>query len=479
MGVLTHSQTSNTTDEIANITDQAHVAQRTPSQSSNSHVQQQNHHALDLENGTIDTQLNTKGSKNCAKPDPPVNNPLGGAEFPDGGLDAWLVVFGGWCALFCTFGLINCTGVFVEFYVSGPLEQYNISTVSWITSAQTFLMIFCSAIFGRVFDNYGPRWLIWAGTISYVFGLMMVSLCTEYYQFFLAQSIVAAIGSSAVFNGCMSSLVSWFLKRRALAFGIMVSGSSLGGVCLPIMMDCLIKSIGFQWMMRAMSLMFLALLGIACGTVKSRVPPRPRPFKFIEYVDGLKDMRMSITVSGLFFFMWGIFLPFNYALLQAKAAGTSTALIPYLLPILNAVSILGRILPGLVADKVGRYNVMIGITFLSAICCLAVWTPVNNTSGILAFIISFGFSSGAFISLGPTLIAQISDISQIGTRVGTAYAVMSFGALTGSPIGGAIVSAHGGSYLGLQLFCGFVMLIGACIFVVARFILVGPTLAKV
>lgn len=166
---------------------------------------------------------------------------------------------------------------------------------------------------------------------------MMVSLCSEYYQFFLAQAVVAAIGSSAVFNACMSSLVSWFLKRRAFAFGIMVSGSSLGGVVLPIMMTHLIQSIGFPWMMRTMAFMFLFLLAIACVTVKSRLPPRPRPFKFSEYTDALKDVRMSVTIAALFFFMWGMFLPFNYALLQAKAAGTSPTLIPYLLPILNAV----------------------------------------------------------------------------------------------------------------------------------------------
>ena len=28
--------------------------------------------------------------------------------FPDGGVKAWLVVFGGFCCLFCSFGWINC-----------------------------------------------------------------------------------------------------------------------------------------------------------------------------------------------------------------------------------------------------------------------------------------------------------------------------------------------------------------------------------
>ena len=61
-------------------------------------------------------------------------------DFPDGGLDAWLCVLGGWCALFSSFGLINCVGVFVQQYSAGPLAGYSLSTVTWITSLQVFMM---------------------------------------------------------------------------------------------------------------------------------------------------------------------------------------------------------------------------------------------------------------------------------------------------------------------------------------------------
>ena len=120
---------------------------------------------------------------------------------------------------------------------------------------------------------------------------------------------------------------------------------------------------------------------------------------------------------------------------------------------------------------------MIIITFISALFCLAVWIPVKDTAGILVFTIIFGFSSGGFISLGPTLIAQISDIRQIGTRVGTAFAIQSLGALTGSPIAGAIVKAQNGDYLGLQLFCGCAMMTGCAIFLAARFMQSGVKVA--
>ena len=308
---------------------------------------------------------------------------------------------------------------------------------------------------------------------------MMVSLANKYYQIFLAQSLVAAIGSSAVFNASMSCLVSWFLKNRAAAFGIMVSGSSVGGVVLPIMMDKLIASIGFPWMMRTVAFMFLALLSVACLTVKSRLPPKPRPFVLQEYLDSFRELPMVLTICGFFFFMWGMFLPFNYIILQAQAAGVSQSLVPYILPILNAVSIFGRIIPGIVADKVGRFNVMIIITIISSVFCLVIWIPVKTTAGILVFAVIFGFSSGGFISLGPTLVAQISDIRFIGTRVGTAFAVQAFGSLTGSPLAGAIVSEQNGKFLGLQIFCGITMMVSAIFLFAARYVQVGFKATKV
>jgi MFS family permease len=190
---------------------------------------------------------------------------------------------------------------------------------------------------GTLYDNYGPRWLLIIGTIAYCFGLMMTSLSTEYYQFFLAQAIVSAAGSGAVFNAAMSSTTTWFFKRRSAAFGLIASGSSLGGVCLPIMMNHLIPRIGFPWTIRIIAFMFLGLCGISCVTVKSRLPPRPKPFLLKNYLKPFTEPAMAFTMIAGFLFFWGMFLPFSYITLQAQAAGMDANLAQYLLAILNAV----------------------------------------------------------------------------------------------------------------------------------------------
>ncbi|KAH9905703.1 major facilitator superfamily domain-containing protein [Xylariomycetidae sp. FL2044] len=415
-------------------------------------------------------------------PAPPPGGGGGGfnpADFPDGGTEAWLVVFGGFLALFCSFGLINCVGVFLEYYANGPLADYDTSTVSWITSLQVFMMTGSNAIMGRIFDNFGPRYMLVIGTVVYCFGLMMVSLSSEYYQFILAQGIVGALGSSAVFNASMNSVMTWFFARRAAALGLMVSGSSLGGVVLPIMMARLIPRIGFPWTMRTLAFMFLLLCAVACTTVKSRLPPRPKPFVVADYLRPLREPAFALVLCAGFFFFWGMFLPFNYILLQAQQQGVDPALVPYILPILNALSIPGRIVPGFLGDKFGRFNVMILISGLSGVITLALWVPGRSTATTLVYGAIFGFASGGFISLMPAVVAQISDLREIGTRTGIAFLLSAVGALTGSPVGGAIVRAQHGGYTGLQVFCGASMTLGMLWFVASRTYQVGFRLDKI
>lgn len=159
---------------------------------------------------------------------PPI--PPDPSEPPDGGLEAWIIVAGSWCCLFVSFGWITCIGDFQSYYSRQLLSSYSASTIAWIPSVETCLLFLGAPIFGRIFDSYGPRPLLLAGTFFHVLGLVLLSFCREYYQVFLAQAIFSAIGASAIFWASNNAVGTWFRRRRAFAMGIVSSGSSVGGV---------------------------------------------------------------------------------------------------------------------------------------------------------------------------------------------------------------------------------------------------------
>lgn len=165
---------------------------------------------------------------------------------------------------------------------------------------------------------------------------MMTSISKEYYQFILAQGICSPLGASAVFYASTNSVVTWFHHKRALALGIMTAGSSLGGVIFPIMVDHLVPEVGFGWAMRICAFLILFLLGVSNLTVRSRLRHHRKPFRVLDFLRPLRELRFVLTVTGAFFFFWGMFLPFTFVILQAERYGMSPRLAAYLIPILNA-----------------------------------------------------------------------------------------------------------------------------------------------
>jgi MFS family permease len=115
----------------------------------------------------------------------------------------------------------------------------------------------------------------------------------------------------------------------------------------------------------------------------------------------------------------------------------------------------------------------------SAILVLGLWIPSKNNATLITFSALYGFASGAYVSLVPSLVAQISDIRQLGVRSGALFAIISVAALTGNPIGGNLVSKDNGGFTYLQIFCGVVMTLGSIGFIASRAVQVGFKLVKI
>ncbi|KAL3422698.1 transporter MCH4-like protein 8 [Phlyctema vagabunda] len=166
--------------------------------------------------------------------------------------------------------------------------------------------------------------------------------------------------------------------------------------------------------------------------------------------------------------------------MSVETAGFSSSMAIYLIALINAGSIPGRILPGWLADKLGFFNVMVIISSLTGISILALWIPFDyhpSHAGIMVFAVIYGFVSGGFISLLMPCAAKSGDVKSLGQRFGTFQLVMAVSSLTGLPIQGAILTREG-SYLGLQLFAAISMIFGTLLVAFSRYTMVGGSLSK-
>ncbi|KAB5583438.1 major facilitator superfamily transporter [Coniochaeta sp. 2T2.1] len=399
-------------------------------------------------------------------------------DAPDGGTWAWLCVLGAWCTSFCSFGWLNSIGAFQEYYQTGPLHQYDASTIAWIPSLQIFFMMAMGPIVGKIYDNFGPRPLLLLGTFLHVFGLMMASISKTYYQLLLSQGVCSAIGVACIFQPGINTIPSWFNEKRGAAYGIMSTGSSLGGIIFPIMITRLIRQVGYGWAMRSGAFMILGLLIIANLTVTSRTPPRRTALSREAMAKPFKERGFQILLVGLFFLTLGLFIPIDYLQIQGLQAGMKPQLAQYLIAILNAGSLFGRLAAGAMADKIGKYNIFTTATCTAGIFTLALWIPAHSDGSIIAYAVIYGFFSGAYVSLIGALVAQISPLQEIGYRSGVVFLTCSIPGLVTNPIAGQILENTASGWTGLKAFSGVMLIGGSLILGVCRLHFTGLRLRK-
>ena len=89
-------------------------------------------------------------------------------------------------------------------------------------------MLTIGVLCGRAIDAGYLHLDLTVGITMMVSGMMIVSVCREYWQSVLAQGVVAGLGSGATFIPSVTLVGTYFSTRRSLAIGIATTGSSIG-----------------------------------------------------------------------------------------------------------------------------------------------------------------------------------------------------------------------------------------------------------
>ncbi|KAK2009679.1 riboflavin transporter MCH5 [Colletotrichum eremochloae] len=383
--------------------------------------------------------------------------------FPEGGTRAWLVAAGTACILFCTLGYTNSFGVFQAYYMRNQLHDHSPDEISWIGSIQAFLVFSSGAVGGPVFDRYGA-WIIRPAAIVYVFSVMMTSLCRKYWQFMLAQGVLSGISNGLIMFPAMAATPQYFLKRRGAAMGLAIAGSSLGAIVFPIVLSELLDIIGFGWSVRVCGFIMMPVLLFSTLTVRARLPPRKSRF-FIW--TAFQEPLYLCLVGGVCLMFVGMFVPLFYLSTFGIDHGMSPVLASYLVAVINGASIPGRIIPGILGDRVGRINTLFTAGLLTAISILC-WPKAETPAAIIGFSAAYGLTSGAIISGGSVVFTLCpKSPKDIGTYMGMGIAFASLAVLVGPPVSGALLNRYHG-YNQISIFCGVVCMAGTALTLCAK-----------
>lgn len=240
--------------------------------------------------------------------------------------------------------------------------------------------------------------------------------------------------------------------------------SPSGGVIFPIVFRLLQPTIGFGWATRVIAFISLGLLIFPVAIMRMRKAPGGS--RALLDLPAFSDPGFTLFALGLFLVHVGVEFPFYYAPLYGSSVmGLKDEVTFYIPAVMNAGSLFGRVIPGLVADKVGSLNTIIPAGFICAVLVFA-WLGIDSASGLWVFSGLYGACSGALLSMPATVVAAISpDASLVGTRMGMSFTFAGLGLLIGNPIAGAILSVPQGTFKGAQSFSAAMLLAGSIVFV--------------
>ncbi|KAF5388780.1 hypothetical protein D9757_005673 [Collybiopsis confluens] len=396
-------------------------------------------------------------------------------DYPEGGFHAWLTVFS--MLVFVQYAFVIMTGFvyrwLIQFATFGYTNAYGVFNGNWIGSMQLWLVMSCGIVSGRLYDLGYFYHLIIGGSVLLVFCLFMLSLAKpgEFYQIFLAQGVGAGLAIGTLYVPGLAVVSQYFYKRRTLAMAIVASGSGVGAALQSIMLNKLLERFGFQTTLR-ISAAFIAgilIVGILCARTRF-IPNPPKDRNLLQYMRiFFCEPEFIAVVLGTFFELAGMFFPTFFLQLNANQKGImSKNLAFYLIPVMNASTVIGRIFFPMLVPKIGIFNMVIPCVF---VCVLLIFSELAVTSagGSFAVAVFYGIFFGAYVGMFAPMVGSLAKTdSEIGARMGICFTFCSFGGLIGTPIAGALLTSKN-IWWQPTLFAGLSTAAGGLCFIASRY----------
>lgn len=252
------------------------------------------------------------------------------------------------------------------------------------------------------------------------------------------------------------------------------TGGGVGAILYSQLLSYLLPRVGWGWSIRVVGFISLLMVVLCNIFIRRRLPAATNATIHPDFRI-FRDRAFLLTTIGVFLLEFGLFIPLAYISSYALAQGFGeTFAFGTIMSVLNAASVLGRLLPGFWADVIGAFNTNMLCVALTLVGTLAVWLPAGHTvAGIIVFVVVFGFGTGNNISVTPVCVGKLCHTQHYGRYYAACYTLVSLATLVGLPVAGAIISAAGGRYWGLIVFTGLTEVLSLLAFMGAKVVSVG------
>lgn len=381
---------------------------------------------------------------------------------------------------------VSSGGRFLFGVVLKPISEEFHWSRAQLSSAVTINVLFLSLlqpVAGWASDRWGARRVLLVGVVATALMALPLTFATQLWQVYFFYGGLASLAFAATSPVNTTKLVSgWFLKRRALALSLATSGSAFGQLAVVPVATWIM----FTWSWRASYwvLFFVSLLVmLPLGYFVVRDAPAARVTGDEPAAAGSTSAgatRHATDAPGVTVrqaLRTGIYwrLSFGFFVCGFTMSFTTVHMVPYMLDmpqysqatmrmvastalsVVGGFSILGALVLGYFADRVGHKTMLAVTYFLRGLAFLILLQAGANIPGIFIAAIVLGISWTSTTPLTSAIGADVYGQASLGAIFGFIFTAMNVGSGVGAWLAGLDYDLTGNYHLSLMLngFLGF------------------------
>lgn len=324
---------------------------------------------------------------------------------------------------------------------------------SSIFSVRCVVLAFSLTIAGRLVDRYDPRAVIFSGGIIAAIGLLFSGLATEGWHLYVSFGILVGLGDGVLYITCVALVSRWFVKRRALAIGIVTTGVPLSGLITNPLTAWLISSFGVKDALFALTAIFV--ISILLAFVLRGYPKdknlRPygeeEPTTAKKGADAVRDWKVGeATRTSTFWIMYSMyffgFTTFLVVVIHLFNFAIDSGIPPLIASgapaFIGVGSIFGRLtISGFLTEILENKKVLF-LCYLVQGSSLFLVLTVREVWAFYLFGALFGFFYSGWVPIFPTMLGNFFGLRSLGAIYGFFGTSFCLAAVIGPPAAGYI-----------------------------------------
>ncbi len=365
----------------------------------------------------------------------------------------------GWRVTFAGLGVNLALGIL---YTWSVISKAIPAEWGWGEASRSFPYAIACLVFsltmvpaGRLQDKLGPRLVASIGGLLVGLGMVLASTTTEYLYYVIYFGILTGAGIGFGYASATPPAVKWFpASRTGLIAGLVVSGFGLASVYAAPLAKTLIAVYGLPQTMLMLGIAFLVVVvGLAqflAPPPKGYVPLGSAPIVATAAAAKVDFAPSEMLRTGQFYLLWfmyacgagaGLMIIAKLAMIASEQAAIEAGFV--LVAACAVGNGAGRIIAGMLSDKLGRQKTLLGCFVLQA-CLMFVLanattgSPLGSLSALMLIAALIGANYGSNLALFPAITKDYYGPKNFGVNYGLVFTSWGVGGLILSLLAGRL-----------------------------------------